>query len=58
MTVLFLKRLNDQFEEKVEKLIKQGKSEKEANQPFRHSFFIPKQARWEVLSRAAENIGE
>ena len=30
MTILFLKRLNDRFEENVENLIKQGKSEKEA----------------------------
>lgn len=29
MTLLFLKRLNDTFEEKAEKLVKQGKSEKE-----------------------------
>jgi len=26
MTILFLKRLNDRFEENVEKLIKEGKS--------------------------------
>jgi hypothetical protein len=30
MTLLFLKRLNDTFEENAEKLIKDGKSEKEA----------------------------
>jgi hypothetical protein len=30
MTLLFLKRLNNTFEENAEKLIKEGKSEKEA----------------------------
>jgi len=29
MTVLFLKRLNDTFEEKAEKLISEGKNQKE-----------------------------
>ena len=30
MTLLFLKRLNDTFEENAEKILKEGKSEKEA----------------------------
>jgi hypothetical protein len=43
MTLLFLKRLNDTFEENAEKLIKDGKSEKEAyGNKNRHYFFIPK----------------
>ena len=58
MTVLFLKRLNDRFEENVEKLIKEGKSEKEANQDFRHDFFVPKDARWEELSVIRSKVGE
>jgi len=58
MTLLFLKRLNDRFEENVEKLIKQGKSEKEANQDFRHDFFIPPEARWESLSKIRSKVGE
>lgn len=58
MTLLFLKRLNDRFEENVEKLIKQGKSEKEANQDFRHDFFIPPEARWEKLSKIRSKVGE
>jgi type I restriction enzyme M protein len=59
MTLLFLKRLNDTFEEKAEKLIKQGKSEKDAwDNKNRHNFFIPKNARWNVLSSVSENIGE
>jgi type I restriction enzyme M protein len=59
MTLLFLKRLNDTFEENAEKLVKQGKSEKEAyGNKNRHRFFVPKDARWSVLSITSENIGE
>lgn len=58
MTLLFLKRLNDRFEENVENLTKQGKSEKEANQDFRHDFFIPPEARWEKLSKIRSKVGE
>jgi type I restriction enzyme M protein len=59
MTLLFLKRLNDTFEENAEKLIRKGKTEKEAyGNRHRHSFFVPKTAKWSVLSSAAENIGE
>src|SRR5215210_2279236 len=60
MTLLFIKRLNDTFEENAEKLIKEeGKSEKEAyGNKNRHYFFIPKEARWSVLSKTSENIGE
>jgi type I restriction enzyme M protein len=59
MTLLFLKRLNDTFEENAEKLIKQGKSQKDAYENRRrHTFFVPENARWPVLSSAAENIGE
>jgi type I restriction enzyme M protein len=59
MSLLFLKRLNDSFEENAEKLIKQGKSKNEAyGNKRRHSFFLPKEARWSVLASAAENIGE
>ena len=59
MTLLFVKRLNDTFEENAEKLIKGGKSEKAAYEnKNRHYFFIPKEARWSVLSKVSENIGE
>ena len=60
MTILFLKRLNDTFEENAERLEKkQGKSHKEAwENRYRHTFFVPKEARWSVLSSTAENIGE
>lgn len=59
MTILFLKRLNDTFEENAEKLLNEGKTKKQAyEEPFRHSFFIPKDARWSVLADASKNIGE
>ena len=58
MTILFLKRLNDTFEENVEILIKAGYSRKKAEQKFRHKFFVPETARWSILSDASSNIGE
>lgn len=59
MTILFIKRLNDTFEENAEVLLKQGRSEKEAwENKLRHHFFVPKDARWSVLAKASENIGE
>jgi type I restriction-modification system DNA methylase subunit len=54
MTLLFIKRLNDTFEENAEKLIKEGKSQKEAYENNnRHYFFLPKDARWSVLSSSS-----
>jgi type I restriction enzyme M protein len=58
MTLLFLKRLNDRFEENVEELIKKGKSEKEAQKEFHHDFFVPDDARWENLSGVRSKVGE
>jgi len=61
MTILFLKRLNDVFEEKTEKLLVGGKTKEQLKkQPFRfhETFFIPENASWSVLSNASENIGE
>lgn len=58
MTILFLKRLNDTFEENVQKLVKAGLSSKKAKQDFRHKFFVPESARWEILSNASSNLGE
>jgi type I restriction-modification system DNA methylase subunit len=51
MTLLFMKRLNDTFEENAEKLIKEeGRSKKEAYENKNsHYFFIPKEARWSVF---------
>ena len=51
MTELFLKRLNDNFEEQAEKLISKGKRQKVAYEnKNRHYFFIPKDGRWSVLA--------
>ena len=58
MTILFLKRLNDTFEENVDKLVKEGNTKKKAEQPFRHKFFVPDSVRWDVLSEASSNLGE
>lgn len=58
MTLLFLKRLNDTFEENAEKLIKKGMNKKEAYSKQRHYFYVRDNARWSVLSSSAENIGE
>ena len=58
MTILFLKRLNDTFEENIENLVKEGNSQKKAEQKFRHKFFVPESARWNVLSDAPSNLGE
>ena len=55
----FIHKLNDTFKENAEKLVREGKSQKEAYEnKNRHYFFIPKEARWPVLSNAAENIRE
>lgn len=58
MTLLFLKRLNDRFEEKLEELIKKGKSEREANKEFYHNFYVPNSARWKRLSDIRSRVGE
>lgn len=55
--LLFLKRANDVFEEEVESFMeKEGISRKDAeDETF---FFIPENARWELLKGKTENIGE
>ena len=59
MTLLFIKRLNDTFEENAEKLIKEGKSQKEAYEnKNRHYFFIPKKQDGLFFHETSENIGE
>lgn len=57
MTMLFLKRLNDQFEENVERLMAKGKPRKEAELPHNHTFFVPKEARYPRLLSATSAIG-
>ena len=58
MTLLFLKRLNDRFEENVEELISKGKSKKEAKREFHHDFYIPDNARWSELTGVRSKVGE
>lgn len=58
MTILFLKRLNDRFEENIEELISKGISKQKAHQEFRHDFFVPDEARWETLSTIRSKVGE
>ena len=55
---MFLKRLNDRFEENVEELISQGKSQKEAQKEFNHDFFVPDDAKWENLAGVRSKVGE
>lgn len=59
MTLLFLKRLNDQFEEEAEKIEKKTGNKKIAwEDKDEHVFFVPKTARWDVISKKTENLGE
>jgi len=56
--MLFLKRLNDVFEDAATNLEKKfGKKDAWEDQD-RHPFFIPKEARWETIAKTFENIGE
>jgi type I restriction enzyme M protein len=48
LALLFIKRLNDTFEENVKKLMNSGMSEEEARKPRRHDFYVPPEARWKV----------
>ncbi len=59
LILLFLKRLNDVFEENAQQLIKNGLSKTEAYRDARkHTFFIPEDARWNQLRNSNENIGQ
>ena len=59
LTLLFLKRLNDIFEENVEKLMNQkGLSKKEAEDKRRHPiFYLPEDTRWDKLQSVSEDVG-
>ena len=59
LTLLFLKRLNDIFEERVERLMKEeGLSKKEAEYKKRHPiFYLPENTRWKKLQNASEDVG-
>ncbi len=65
--MLFLKRCSDVFQEEYDKIIKanleKGRTEEEAikraEDPARYTnFFVPKEARWETLQHAHQNIGD
>ena len=56
MTLLFLKRLNDIFEEISEKLIKQGRSQKLDMKIEGRIFFVLNNAVCSIPSSAVENI--
>jgi len=66
--MLFLKRLSDQFDENVEKIISElvkdgidpGKAEKIArSDPSEHhgSFMVPKRSHWSEIKKASADIG-
>ena len=57
MTVLFVKKLNDEYESNVQKLLEHGKTEKEARKKFNHPFIISKKANWNVLFNTKKSIG-
>jgi len=58
MALLFLKRLNDVFAENAEKLVpKYGKKEAYGNKRRHSLFFVPEEARWEILTKASSGIG-
>jgi len=62
MTLLFLKRLNDQFEARQEEYKKSGKSKKFINDPDNYAdipgFYIPNDATWKSLIEKFENVGQ
>src|SRR3989442_8826820 len=63
--MLFLKRLSDNFDEEREKLeakyrkqgIKQELIEKELENPDKYTFYVPKEARWEIVRHIKTNVG-
>lgn len=56
--MLFLKRLNDVFEEEAEKIEIETKNAKAAwEDPDEHQFFVPQRARWSELQKLTSDIG-
>jgi type I restriction enzyme M protein len=56
--LLFLKRLNDVFEEEAEKIEQETGSRKAAwEDQDEHEFFVPPRARWEQLRKTTSDIG-
>ena len=60
MTLLFLKRINDRFEENIERLEKELGSKEKARQKFRHhdDVYVPAGAEWGILSKARKKVGK
>jgi len=57
--ILFLKRFNDVFEEKVIALMKEDEiSREEAEEDISSNHFVPESARWSSIVKLTENIGE
>ena len=57
MAVLFIKKLNDEYEANVKNLIASGKSETEARKAFNHTFVMPADSNWKVLFETKKSIG-
>jgi type I restriction enzyme M protein len=57
LALLFIKRLNDTFEEDVKEKIDSGMTEVEARKPRRHNFYVPPEARWKVENDKGEITG-
>ena len=55
---LFLKRLSDVFEEKVQKILEEGEGEDVAYDPDEHKFFVPQKARWNSIKKQTSQIGD
>ena len=59
LPLLFVKKLNDDFIEKAESLIKEEKLSREEayENPRRHTFFLPKDAEYRKLQEAHDDVG-
>ena len=63
--MLFLKRLSDKFDEEKEKLQKKYEKQglklelikKEIENPDKYTFYIPPEARWEIIKHIKTNVG-
>lgn len=59
ISMLFLKRLSDRFDEEVEAAIRAGVEREIAeNDKDEHEFFVPQQCRWRALTSAQMGLGE
>ncbi|MDE0170512.1 MAG: type I restriction-modification system subunit M N-terminal domain-containing protein [bacterium] len=58
LSILFLKRLSDRFDEEVEAAVSAGVRRRVAlTDPDEHEFFVPEDARWSTVSGAGMNLG-